>query len=151
MIKKAICAVFLILAVLSGPRHALAHCQIPCGIYDDKARVEMISEHITTIEKSIKSITELSAQEKPDYNQLVRWVNNKDTHAGYIQDIASAYFLAQRIRPVDKEDKNYQRYIKQVTIMHEMIIYAMKAKQEADLNNAEMLKKLVSDFKKVYF
>ncbi len=38
---------------------AYSHCQIPCAI-DDHARFDMISEHITTIEKSMKMITELS-------------------------------------------------------------------------------------------
>jgi nickel superoxide dismutase len=56
---------------------ARSHCQIPCGIYDDPARFVLMAEHIATIEKSMKTIVELSAQEKPDYNQLGRWVANR--------------------------------------------------------------------------
>ncbi len=37
-----------------------SHCQIPCGIYGDPARFDMLAEHITTIEKSMKQITDLS-------------------------------------------------------------------------------------------
>ncbi|MDY6953871.1 MAG: superoxide dismutase [Ni], partial [Thermodesulfobacteriota bacterium] len=36
--------------------YASAHCEIPCGIYDDQMRIDMIAEHITTIEKSMKQI-----------------------------------------------------------------------------------------------
>ena len=75
-----------------------AHCQIPCGIYGDQMRIMMIKEHITTVEKSMKMINELSDVEKINYNQLVRWVNNKEHHAQEIQDIVTAYFLTQRIK-----------------------------------------------------
>jgi len=47
-----------------------SHCQIPCGIYDDSVRFDMLAEHITTIEKSMKQITELSQVEKPNFNQV---------------------------------------------------------------------------------
>ena len=31
-----------------------AHCEVPCGIYEDSVRIVMIYEHITTIEQSMK-------------------------------------------------------------------------------------------------
>ena len=67
-----------------------SHCQIPCGIYDDPARLAAIAENITTVEKAMKSIEELSAQPKPNMNQIVRWVNTKDEHA---EDTAAYYQL----------------------------------------------------------
>ena len=66
---------------------ASAHCQIPCGIYDDELRVQLIEEHITTVEKSMNQIIALGAAENMNYNQLVRWVSNKEAHAQEIQDI----------------------------------------------------------------
>ena len=48
---------------------AQAHCEIPCGIYDDELRMNLIIEHAGTIEKSMKSITELESGK--DINQLV--------------------------------------------------------------------------------
>jgi len=69
------------LVSLAWPR-----CQVPCGIYNDQMRFDMISEHIATIEKSIKQITELSAEPKPNMNQIVRWVSNKDEHADQIAE-----------------------------------------------------------------
>lgn len=130
---------------------AFAHCQIPCGIYDDEARIKMISEDIATIEKSINSIVELSKAKYIDYNQVVRWVNNKETHAGYIQDTVSEYFMYQRVVPVSESDaEHYADYIAQVTLLHRIGVYAMKAKQGLDLANVQKLRELLESFKKVY-
>ena len=38
---------------------ASAHCEIPCGIYDDELRISMLNEHITTIEKSMNQIMKI--------------------------------------------------------------------------------------------
>ena len=57
---KKICLTILCLSLLGIPAiKTFSHCEIPCGIYDDKTRLTLINEHITTIEKSIKQIIEL--------------------------------------------------------------------------------------------
>jgi nickel superoxide dismutase len=130
-----------------------AHCQIPCGIYDDELRVQLIEEHITTVEKSMKQIVALSGAESMDYNQLVRWVGNKETHAQEIQDIVTAYFMAQRIKPPanhDNEDE-VNLYLHKLALLHHIQIHAMKAKQSTDLGQIETLRKLVAKFRKAYF
>jgi nickel superoxide dismutase len=128
-----------------------SHCQLPCGIYDDPARLAVIAEDINTVEKAMKSIEELSAQPKPNMNQIVRWVNDKDEHAEDIAHIASYYFMAQRIKPVDKSDAaGYEKYVKQLTLLHEMIIYSTKAKQTTDLANVEKLRSLLGEFRTAY-
>src|SRR3990172_917387 len=129
-----------------------SHCQIPCGIYNDQMRFDMISEHIATVEKSIKQITELSAEPKPNMNQIVRWVNNKDEHADEIAEIVSYYFMAQRIALPDKTDpKAAAPYVQKLTLLHEMLVYSMKAKQSADNANVEKLKSLLAAFDEVYY
>jgi nickel superoxide dismutase len=128
-----------------------SHCQIPCGIYDDPARLAAIAENITTVEKAMKSIEELSAQQKPNMNQIVRWVNVKDEHAEDTAHIISYYFMAQRIKPTDRSDTaGYEKYIKQLTLLHEMLIYSTKAKQTTDLANVEKLRSLLADFRNAY-
>ena len=92
-------ATFLVSLVASK---ALSHCQIPCGIYDDPARFTLMAEHITTIEKAMKTLVDLSSEKKPNYNQLVRWVQNKEHHADEISEIATYYFMAQRVKPAEK-------------------------------------------------
>jgi nickel superoxide dismutase len=118
------------------PDAARAHCEIPCGIYGDELRFEMLSEHVTTIEKSMQEIAALAAKSKrsaQDENQLARWVANKEEHASAFQTIVSQYFLHQRIKPAPVGAKEYPRYIEQVTAAHRLLIGAMKAKQSVDL------------------
>ena len=82
-----------------------AHCQIPCGIYDDPARFAQMKEHVTTIEKSMKEISALSGDKKPNWNQITRWVKNKDEHADKLTEIVTYYFMAQVVKQVDPADK----------------------------------------------
>jgi nickel superoxide dismutase len=124
---------------------AVAHCEIPCGIYGDEMRIQMILENITTIEKSMQQITSIE-QEKPlNSNQLVRWVMNKEKHADDLQEIVSQYFLTQRINP---EAENYQALLSN---LHEMLVVSMKCKQTTDLTNVSKLRELVTELEKLYF
>lgn len=148
--KFVMLAALACLAVLSSLVYS--HCQIPCGIYDDPQRFNMMAENITTIEKSMKQITELSQQSKPNMNQIVRWVQNKEEHADDIGHIVTFYFMSQRIKPVSKSDgKAYAEYVHKLTLLHEMLIYSMKAKQTTDLSNVEKLRALLKEFKTAYF
>ncbi len=122
---------------------AFSHCEIPCGIYDDKMRITMLEEHITTIEKAMGQIMDL--QDGDNKNQLIRWVVNKEDHANQFQEIVSQYFLTQRIK---KEDKQYGQTLE---VLHQMLVYAMKCKQTVDLDNVAKLKELVKEFDKLYF
>lgn len=147
--KVVLCGVFVSLAVLASLGYS--HCQIPCGIYDDKARFGEIGEHITTIERAMKQIVELSAESKPNMNQVVRWVNNKEHHADEIAHIATYYFMAQRVKLPDKGDKKaVAAYVQKLTLLHEMLVYSMKAKQTTDLANVEKLKSSLDKFHGVY-
>ena len=129
-----------------------SHCQIPCGIYNDPVRFDMLAEHIDTIEKSMKLLTELSKQEEPNMNQIVRWVQNKEKHADDFSHIVTYYFLAQRVKPVEKAGKQtYEKYITKLTLLHEMLVYSMKAKQATDLSNTKKLRTLLAEFRTVYF
>ena len=129
-----------------------AHCQIPCGIYDDELRVKMLEEHITTIEKSMNEITRMSQEGDKNYNQIVRWVTNKDEHADEFSETVTYYFMTQRVKLVDdKTSDAYKTYLRQLTLLHEMLVYAMKAKQTTDLTNVQKLRSLVADFRIAYF
>ncbi len=143
----------VILLMISGITSMIhAHCQVPCGIYEDHMRFSMLREHITTIEKSMNQINELSADPGKNINQLVRWVNNKDEHADEFSEIVTYYFLAQRIKIVDQADaKNFTDYQNKLVTLHQMMFYAMKAKQTTDLGHITKLNELVDAFEKMYF
>jgi len=130
---------------------AHSHCQIPCGIYDDDARLAAIKEHIGTVDKSMRQIEELSAAKKVNYNQLVRWVHNKEVHADKISEIVTYYFMTQRIKPADPKDaKAYAEYVKKLTLLHRMLVAAMKAKQTTDLQYTQELDTLLHEFTHAY-
>jgi nickel superoxide dismutase len=108
-------------------------------------RIEMISEHIGTIEKSMNQIMKLQKENPQNFNQLVRWIMNKEDHANEIQEIVSQYFMTQRIKPDAKD------YAKKLGLLHEMLIYAMKCKQTTDVTHVETMKGLVKEFHDLYF
>ena len=150
--KKNTVLVIIAIALFSlTASRALSHCQIPCGIYDDAARFSLMEEHITTIEKALKTVIELSDAKKPDYNQLVRWVQNKNHHADELSAIVTHYFMAQRIKPPEQENAAArEKYLAQLTSLHQMLVYSMKAKQTTDLENVEKLRTLLESFRTSY-
>ena len=140
------------LALLAGLAVAVAfgslaysHCQVPCGIYGDEMRFQMLEEHITTIEKSVKLITELSADPGKNANQLARWVINKENHADEMASIVTKYFLQQRLKLDDPQ------WAAKVKPCHEILYYSMKAKQTTDHANVEKLSAAVKALKEAYF
>ena len=153
MSGSKVIGVSIVAAVVIGAAawRAYPHCQIPCGIYDDDARLAAIREHIETIEKSMRKIGELGAAEKPNYNQLVRWVTNKEHHADEISEIVTQYFMAQRVKPADASDKKaWDQYVKKLTLLHRMLVVAMKAKQTTDLQHTKALSELLDEFTRAY-
>ena len=124
---------------------AAAHCEVPCGIYDDEMRINMIGEHITTIEKAMSQVTALQGKAPVDYNQVVRWIMTKETHANKLQKIVTQYFMTQRIPPGD------QNYMKKMSLLHKMLVAAMKCKQTTDLAHTKELSSLLKEFHHVYF
>lgn len=149
--KKILALSFVLVSLLSVSQ-LQAHCQIPCGIYGDELRIYQLREDVTTIEKSMQQIQKLSAETPVNYNQLVRWIDNKEVHAQKIQDIVTAYFLTQRIKPVTTEDKQaYAYYSEKVVVLQQMLVQAMKTKQTTDVQHCANLRQLIDRFAGLYF
>ena len=69
-----------------------------------------------------------------------------------MQFIVSQYFLHQRIKLTDPSDtEHYDKYIKQLTLLHKLSVYSMKAKQTTDLSNIDILAETVEEFENIYF
>ena len=98
-------AIFIAVLLCITPT-GLSHCEIPCGIYNDAMRLDVIAEDITTIEKSMKEINELSKAGEKNYNQLVRWIMNKEHHSDSLCDMVTQYFMKQRIAPQGIQVRN---------------------------------------------
>jgi nickel superoxide dismutase len=150
MNKKLILGVVLLSAIVFGSL-AYSHCQVPCGIYGDQTRFVMIAEHLTTIEKSMNQIEDLTNQDEVNANQIVRWVQNKEKHADEISHIITYYFMAQRVKLPEKGNKKaYNDYIKKLTLLHEMLVFTMKTKQTTDTANVAKLRTLLKQFHEAY-
>lgn len=149
--KKQLMILAVAILVTGASALVWAHCEIPCGIYDDPMRMKMIYEHIATLGKSVHEINHLQEADKPNYNQLVRWIDNKDSHADQLQELIGQYFMTQRIVPVDPGAPGYDKYVREITLLHRMMIQAMKVKQSVDPAAVDKLKALAAEFEASYF
>ena len=138
------------LAVLIGslalmPGKALSHCQVPCGIYDDNARVQSMLEDVATIRKCIVMLVELNAKtDIQSRQQFTRWVMTKEAHAQKIITSIADYFLTQRVKPSQKD------YVERLKAHHAVVVNAMKAKQSAAMEPVDVLEASVKVLLKYY-
>ena len=119
--------------------YAKAHCQIPCGIYDDQLRIELMEEHAGTIKKSIQSINTSAVP-----SQQVRWTINREEHADQLTEIVVDYFLTQRIK------KSAPDYEKTVVQLHQIMQQIMRCKQKQEVEQADQLLEMIHDFEHLY-
>jgi nickel superoxide dismutase len=111
-----------------------AHCQVPCGIYDDHARVMAMAEDAETVIKAVTMMNELAGKHDVQASQqFIRWVNNKEQHAQKIISTMADYFLTQRVKTSQSD------YTARLAKHHAVILAAMKAKQQSNLAVAQEL------------
>ena len=136
--------------------HALApfagaHCEVPCGIYADQMRFEMMLENQTTIAKAMAQISDL-ASKKTDaqaINQRTRWIMTKEEHATKTMDVIAQYFMAQRLKP-GTDDASNAAYADKLKKAHAVMRAAMKCKQTVDAKDADALKTAILTFHQAY-
>lgn len=130
-----------LLLLLLLPAAVQAHCEVPCGIYDDQMRIEMLREHADTIEKAM---TQIGANADVP-NQQIRWTMAKEDHAKQAQEIVWQYFMTQRIKP------DAAKYTEKLTLLHHLLRDAMKCKQTTDVANVAAFRKNLDAFAALYF
>lgn len=117
----------------ASPATSEAHCQVPCGIYDDAARIANLREDATTIAKATKQIAEMAGGHSAlAINQGVRWINTKELHASHIIEVVSQYFLTQKVKPVAVGAPGRDAYLAKLADHHAVMVAAMKTKQQVD-------------------
>ena len=149
--KQAYKTILSIVFIIQG--YLWAHCQVPCGIYDDALRIVQLREDFHTIQKAMDQIKlqegKTSAQ---DLNQCNRWVHTKEEHAARIQETVSTYFLIQRIKAkIATQEEAYEDYVQKTTNLHQLMVAAMKCKQTLDQKHVQAGLKLLDKFVKIYF
>jgi nickel superoxide dismutase len=131
--RSLLTVLLLACCFVAGSGDALAHCQMPCGIYDDDARIKQMREDALTIRKAMTEMRKQHAAGTLDgFNQAARWVTVKEAHAQSIQDIASAYFLTQRVKSAPAGESGHATYLAQLQGFHAVLVAAMKCKQQVD-------------------
>ena len=141
---------FCVALLLLVTSQAKAHCEIPCGIFDDAARFDTLEEHARTIEKAMVEINRLSASDTPDFHTIARWTATKEEHAKKVQQIVAIYFFAQRVK-IPPAEADQADYIAHTTLLHRLMVAAMKTKQSTDVQRVEQLRDAVQAYKNHYF
>jgi len=138
-----------ILAFLITASGIWGHCQVPCGIFNDSARIQQINEHITTIEKAMIQIEKIGSK---NLNQTTRWITTKETHANDLNTLLHDYFLTQRLKPVSSSasDREQSEYYQKLKVIHHMTVATMKSKQSTDLAHTIALKALNKRLHKLF-
>eukprot|EP00658_Telonema_sp_P-2_P073857 TRINITY_DN62_c0_g1_i2.p1 TRINITY_DN62_c0_g1~~TRINITY_DN62_c0_g1_i2.p1 ORF type:complete len:149 (-),score=52.69 TRINITY_DN62_c0_g1_i2:425-871(-) len=130
-------------------QNSRSHCQVPCGIFDDPAKVGELQQDAATIRKAIVQIGELNgASDALSFNQATRWVMTKEDHANKIITTASDYMLAQRVKVELFDSKS--DYLDALEAHHKLIQSAMKTKQVVDEAAADALDHAISDIASMY-
>jgi hypothetical protein len=107
----------------------------------------MMHKDQETIAKAMQQINTLSKSSSDNANQLNRWISNKEKHAQSIQTTVADYFLAQRIKITETDQKAYAN---KLALLHQIIVCAMKCKQTTDTEHAKKLHALIDQFQLAY-
>lgn len=119
----------------------LAHCEIPCGIFDDHMMVQEMLLDAETIRKASAQLVELEGKlgetegamaRAQIQNTMMRWVIVKEEHSRELQHMNAWYFMTQRVKAVPKGDRGYADYLERLAAHHEISVAAMKAMQSLD-------------------
>ncbi len=143
--KRLLLVAVLVGSVFLPMAYLAAHCEVPCGIYDDAGRFTEMLEDQATIAKAIAQINELAATHDANgHNQLARWVTTKETHATNTQHVIAQYFMTQKIKADDAH------YTEKLTAAHGVLVAAMQCKQSADPATAVGLESAIKAFQAAY-
>jgi len=122
---------------------------VPCGIFDDPVRVELMKEDAATVRKAMVQINELAgAPSAQSLNQATRWIIVKEDSAKNIITTVSEYMLAQRVKKeLFTDDAEYQ----QALVAHHVLMQAaVKTKQVVDVAACDVLDHAIADVGVMY-
>ena len=128
-----------------------AHCQVPCGIYDDGGRIQMLLEDTRTIQKATASIEQLASKtDAQSRNQLTRWVITKEQHASHIITTVAEYFLTQKVKVVAAGENGHDAYLSHLADHHAVMAAAMRTKQKVSADAVSELQKAIEKMAQHY-
>ena len=110
-----------------------AHCDVPCGIYDDHMMVRQLLLDAETMRKASAEIVALSEKvDAASLNTISRWVLVKEEHSRELQHMNAWYFMTQRVKVVPEGEPGHAEYLERLAAHHLISVSAMKAAQSLD-------------------
>merc|ERR1712048_505031 len=94
-----------------------------------------------------------SSPSAQNLNQMTRWVNTKDEHAGKIIELISEYCLCQRVKPIGDPKSPFKQekdFIAALQAHHAVMLAAVACKQSVDIGIGNKLEGAVFEVSKMY-
>ncbi len=123
---------------------AYAHCDIPCGIYDPYA-AQLAAHTVVRMDMLIADVMKGGAQGAEDRNKLVRYVSVKEQHAEIVKHEV-AVIWGDYMKPEHAQSNPGLQELVWSTLK-----LAGKAKQSADIKDADALLESVQKFAEVFW
>ena len=105
---------------------AIAHCQMPCGIYHDNMVYDQIDQYVETMFKGVTEIQENKHDTTKNRSDFIRWIVEKENESNEVASLLTTYFLQQKIKP-DEDDT-----AKRLASVHRLLFMLMQIKQNVD-------------------
>jgi len=131
----------LILGPFSSPLSA--HCQMPCGIYDDQMIYDEVDQFYLTMYKCVKALENNQFKTDEDKNQFIRWVITKENKCNELAMLITVYFLQQKIMPIDDNAEL-------VKSLHKLLFQLVAIKQNVDIKIVKKFGKEWENFKTLF-
>lgn len=124
---KVIFCLVMIIGCL-GCEKVSAHCQMPCGIYNDQMIYDKIDQYYDTMIKGMHVINNNKFENVHDRNEFVRWVMTKDKESDEVANVLLTYFLMQKIKPSNDPDS-----LELLKSIHNMLFLLVQIKQGTEI------------------
>jgi len=131
--KRRLFSLFLITLLGQAPLNA--HCQMPCGIYNDQMVYDQVNQFYKTVYKGVMAMKNNKLETVEDKNQFVRWVMTKERLCNETAEIITKFFLQQKLKPDDEDTKPL------ILSAHKLLFLLVAIKQTVDVD-------IVNDFGK---
>lgn len=142
--KQMFSAVFAAFVLFSS--QLSAHCQMPCGIYDDQLVYDQVDQYYLTMYKAVSALKNSKFETLHDRNQYIRWVMLKNEESDTTAKILTTYFLQQKITPM-AGDADTQKLVHSI---HQLLFYLVIIKQNVDLDIVKQFGKEWENFKQMF-
>ena len=141
MFKAAILTSFLLGA---NPLTLTAHCQMPCGIYQDAMIYDLIDQYAETMVKAVTVMNQSKFETVRERNEFMRWVMEKEKESNDTSQLITTFFMQQKIKPGEPDTQ------KRIEAAHKLLCLIVAIKQNADVKIVESFTEEWGKFKLMF-